>query len=713
MSADDGAKPAAANDGAKPAKEPTPAGDKPDSPAGGADSVGAPETAGRGVAAADASPGGTRARNAQRDSARRNLDGGVSFDGTTTMTGDTVLGGKHVYYQATSTRREFRGFALSKHHIETELGTYVRPKMSRERNPLDRVTILRGTPGSGRNAAALAMLNEPSRRVTIRLDPKTVLEALAGDRLENAAGYVLDGSDGDEVTAFELERLDSELHGCRCLLVIVVSDRFRPIDSVLADRVIDVTGRADPLTVVRAHLHWHGSKRRLANMASLLDDPDTILALLPETARTVGDYAQLGQLLAGSDGDLDVVRRRFDLRNLHDFEKWFDDLPTLYAQCFAIALSVLNSLPHQAVAETARALELLLDPKDEREKRAEAPKPFQTGRKRLLDQVRASVATRTIETRHGTTPAEVVTYLDGTYPPRLLHYVWQEHDEVREPLVEWLNWLGKHGSDAVRVAGAIATGVLAVASFDFVRSKVLLAWALHEYEVCRESAAIALEAPAADDTLGATVTGLITEWARSDNTELAATAARSCGAALGRKDTDTALSLLDELIVEDNAAILRATCVSLAEWVGGDDVVLRNRGITAIHDWSVDRDPEKRTAGQLVFLWVAMDLITENDPWPAVLRFACDDGAIAQRVVALWSSTLVNPELSEFARRVLATWADTVNNDNTAITAFVDLCARTGNRSRAVIHHQARSWLRPDADQHCPRTAAAVLNAAM
>jgi hypothetical protein len=709
VSADEGAKPAAAaNDGAKAAPEPAPGGDKSDNATGDA---GAPEATGRGVAAAAASPGGTRARNAQRDSARRNLDGGVSFDGTTTLTGDTVLGGKHIYYQATSTRREFRGFALSKQHIETELGTYVRPKMSRERHPHDRVTILRGTPGSGRNTTALSMLNEPSRRVTIRLDPRTVLEALDADRLENAAGYVLDGSDGDEVTAFELQRVDSELHSCQARLVIVVSDRFRPVDPVLADRVIDVTDRADPLAVVRAHLHWHGSRRGVAKMASLLDEPDTVLALLPETARSVGDYAQLGRLLVDSDGDLDVVRRRLDMRNLQDFEKWFDDLPTLYAQCFAIALSVLNSLPHQAVAETARALELLLDPKDEREKRAEAPKPFQTGRKRLLEQVRAAVATRTVETRHGTTPAEVVTYLDATYPPRLLRYVWQEHDEVRGPLVEWLNWLGKHGSDAVRVAGAIATGLLAVASFDFVRSKVLLAWALHEYEVCRESAAIALEAPAADDTLRATVTGLITEWARSDNTELAATAARSCGAALGGKDTETALSLLDELIVEDNAAILGATCVSLAEWVGGDDVVLRNRGLTAIHDWSVDRDPEKRTAGQLVFLWVAMDLITEDDPWPAVLKFACEDGTIAQRVVALWSAALVNPELSEFARRVLATWADTVNDDNAALTAFVDLCARTGNRSRAVINHQARNWLRADADQHCPRTAAAVLNA--
>jgi hypothetical protein len=347
-------------------------------------------------------------------------------------------------------------------------------------------------------------------------------------------------------------------------------------------------------------------------------------------------------------------------------------------------------------------------------KRSEPATPFRMGRRRLLDEVRASVAMRMIETRHGETPAEVATFVDPSYPRRLLNYVWQEHDHVRGPLLEWLKRLGEHGSDAVRIAAATATGVLAVTSFDFVRARVLLAWATHEYEVCRESAAIALDGPANDDVLGRTVNGLVAEWARDDRIELVATAARACGVALGKQDPEKALALLDEMIVVEDLAIIRAYCMSLAEWVGGDDVVLRGRGVAAVHEWSCDRaDPDKRTAGQLAFLWMAMDLITEDDPWPALLKFAVTDGTMAQRVVALWSSVLVNPELSEQARRVLAEWADTVNPDTVAITAFVDMCGRMGSRSRAVIRHQARNWLRTDTDKHCPNTAAAVLNASI
>lgn len=679
-----------------------PAQDKPgDAEQGGGDDQSG-GTSGRGAAAAAASPGGTRARNAQRDSARRNL---VGYDGDVTHQGDNVSGNK-IVYQATDTRRELRATELDRSHVDTVLGTYLGDKFT----VAGTVALLRGAPGSGRYATALTMLNTPSPRPTMLLDPKTVLEALTRDRLADAAGYVLDGRDGAALTAFEVQRVEGELRGRECLMVVMVSDRFNPVDPVLVDRIVDMPAPPEPAAVVRAHLNWLGSSnRRAPGLTHLVDEA---LTLLPETARGVGEYAALADAIVDAAGDLDLVRRRLALRDSHDFEKWFDELPDLYTKCFAISLATLNSLPHPAVAEAARELELLLDPIDERQKRAQPATPFTMGRRRLLEEVRASVATRTIETWHGDTPAEVVTFVDPGYPRRLLDYVWQEHDHVRGQLLDWLKWLGENGSDAVRVAAATATGVLAVMSFDFVRARVLMAWAVDERAWCRESAAIGLEGPAADETLARTVKELVTFWARGDNTELVATAARSCGVALAAQDPDAALALLDELVVDEEIIIL-AYCQSLAEWVGGDDAVLRNKGIAAVYDWSVDREREKRTAGQFAFLWMAVDLIADGDPWPVLLRHAVADGVVAEHVVALWSSALVNPDLSDFARRVLATWADTVNPDETAIAAFVDLCRRTGNRSRAVTRHQAKGWLRVDADRHCPRTAAAVLNAAM
>lgn len=697
MSDDDGGGRPAANDA--PAKDAAPEQDKTTEQNGGEESG----SGGRGAAAATASPGGTRARNAQRDSARRNLDGGISYDGHTTLHGDTFQGNNTVIYQATATQRELRATRLRDPDVDTVLGTYVGTK-PRARGT---VVLLRGPAGSGRYATALTMLNEPRRRPTMRLDPKTVLAALTTDRLADAAGYVFEGGDGAGLTAFEVQRLDGDLHERGCVLVVTVSDRFTPTDSVLANRVVDMPVPPEPAAVLRAHLNWHGSAQEL-RLAHLLDDPE-VLALLRETARRMEDCASFADAIVRAKGDLDLARRRLELRDSHDFEKWFDELPDLYTKCFSIALAVLNSLPHPAVAEAASALELLLDPIEERQKRSERATPFTTGRSRLLTEVRATVAQGTIETRHGETPAEVVAFVDDKYPLRLLNYVWQEHDNARGPLLDWLKILGEHGSDAVRVAAATATGVLAVASFDFVRARVLFGWAAHEHEWCRDSAALGLELPAGDAALTRTVKELVTTWARAESSELAATAARACGVALAAQDADAALQVLDELIVAEDLSVMVSCCVSLAEWAGGEDAVLRNRGVAAMHDWSVDRDPEKRTAGQFAFLWVAMDLTADDDPWPVLLRHAVADGAVARDVVALWSAALVNPELSEFARRVLATWADTVNSDEAAVTAFVDMCGRTGNRSRAVIRHQARGWLRTDGDTHCPRTAAAVL----
>jgi hypothetical protein len=275
-----------------------------------------------------------------------------------------------------------------------------------------------------------------------------------------------------------------------------------------------------------------------------------------------------------------------------------------------------------------------------------------------------------------------------------------------------LKHLGQHRSDSVRIAAAIAVGNLAVKSFDYLHSTVLLPWATHKVDLCRESAAIALDAPAASDPeLRATVTALVTEWSASADPALAATAARACGTTLGSQDLDAALSLLDDLIVREEGAVVWAACVSLAEWVSGQDAVLRNRGISAMHGWAGDRDPDKRTGGQLAFLLVAGDLIAEDDPWPTLLRLATTDATIAAQVVTMWSTALVNPELSETARHVLGTWASTVDKDSAATTAFVDLYSRVGSRAQAVIRHQAKGWLSKESEQHSPRTAAAVLNA--
>jgi hypothetical protein len=723
----------APDDGAKPAAKPTPpppsaptppsaapAADSPQEQPGKPAEKGEPQagsqestskTVGRDIAAAAANPGTTRARTAQRDRAKRNLDGGMAFDGGTTLHGDAVVGGKHIYYQTTASGRQVRVTRLSDAYLDSYVDTFVWPEGRRVRPATGPVTIVRGPSGSGRQAAGLTMLNRPDRRTTMLLNPETLLEDLTKEGFREPAGFLLDARDGDGVTPFELHRLDRELRDHECVLIIVVSDRFRPTDTTLTDRIVDLAERPDPCSVIRAHLVWHG--RALPNAPKLLDGrADKLLAMVPAAAATLTDYAVLGKLLADTAGDLDLIRRRLTMRGDEDFNNWFENLPDLYTRCFAIALAVLNSLPHQAVVDAARAFEEILDPKDEREKRTEAPTPFRISRTKMLELVRASVVERVVSTRHGWTPAEVAAYLDPSYPGRLLRYVWQEHDYVRRALVGWLRLLGQHVSDSVRVAAATAAGNLAAMSFDYLRGTVLLPWAEHDVDLCRESAAIALEAPAAAQAeLRATVTAMVTDWALSDNIALAATAARSCGTALGGHDIDAAQSLLDDLIVREESDIVVAACISLAEWVGGTDPVLCKRGVDAMHGWANDRDPNKRTGGELAFLMVAADLITDDDPWPTMLRLATEDATIAAQVVTTWSSALVNPELSELARQVLATWAETVEPDDAAISAFVDLCTRAGSRARFVIEHQAKSWSRTDSELDCRRASAAVLNA--
>ena len=713
----------APDEGAKPAPTPPPvpqvaeqAQDTAGKPAEKAEPQASPQestskSVGRDIAAAAANPGTTRTRAAQRDQAKRNLDGSIAFDGDIMFVGDAITGGQHIYYQATTTGRRVRATKLTETHLDPFVNTYVWPVALRDRPLNGTVTILRGPAGSGRRATGYSMLNHPDRRTTMLLDPQTVLEDLTSGAFREPAGFLLDANDGAGVTGFELQRLDGELSSQGCVLVIIVSDQFRPTETTLTDRIIDIDERPDPRSVIRSHLVWHG--RQLPDAAKLLDGrADELLALVPAAAASLSDYAMLGKLLADTAGDIDLVRRRLAMRGDEDLSNWFESLPDLYTRCFAIALAVLSSLPHQAIVDAARALEALLDPKDERERRSEPPRPFEFSRTKTLERVRASVVERAVSTLHGLTPAETVTFLDPSYPGRLLRNVWREHDHVRRALVNWLRHLGQHTSYAVRTAAATAAGELAVTSFDYLRGTVLLPWAKQDVGVCRESAATALARPAAEPgELRATVTTLVKDWAHSEDPELAATAALSCGTALGSQDLETALSLLDDLIVQEEDTVVLAVCMSLAEWVGGTDAVLCKRGIEAMHGWAGDRDLDKRTGGELAFLWVAADLVTEGDPWPTMLRLATEDATIAAQVVTMWSTALVNPELSELARQVLATWAETVEPDNTSINAFVDLCTRTGSRARSVIKHQAKGWSRKDSEQDCPRTAAAVQNA--
>ncbi|NEA24275.1 hypothetical protein [Actinomadura bangladeshensis] len=649
------------------------------------------------------------------------------------ISGDQI-GGHHYYFSGGTGEHRVRYYRLPPEELAETAEAFVPPAGYAElagaagRLP---VVVLRGPAGGGKYAVARRLLSEEPGGTLFRLHDETDLGALEAESLERGGRYLLcldrPAAGGARLSPFDLRRLGAVLsdHGIR--LVITATPGVSADQRDFAGCLLDLGAPPDHRDVVRAHLEWR-LRGRPGAAERMLADP-AVAALLSERLRggiPLEHAAALARRLAESadspDGPADAVRRRLSDGEEKEFEEWFEDLPDPAAQCLAIAIAVFGGEPYETVAEAARLLQERLEPpesKDDTERRRSSP--FRASQRRRLDAVRARLVESDVSMRHGRAPGKVVRYIDERAPYRVLMLVWRQYDEIRSELVEWLRECARSDTRSMRVRTAVATGVLATESFDYVRSKIIVPWAGSPNDALRFVAAKALQLAAEDPRLTQMVRNLIASWSSEDEDgpELAATAVRAWKVELDAAGPQAVAALFERRAGTGNPGVAVAVAESVAEAFADSKGAYAPELLAMLRRWTGGRDLMRTIVGTLSFLETCVDLVErvptpsgETVVWPALLRLAVQDGRHQRDIAALWELSFNSAELHEAAAAALDVWARMAERDPVVRGRLARLLVASISRERTerLVRRRAAAWADPRAGAIAPRTARELLS---
>ena len=591
------------------------------------------------------------------------------------------------------------------------------------------VVLIRGTRGSGKYALARKLVMQVGPSAVYCFGPATHVSALRGEDFGEDAGYLLEDladTAAQALTAFEVQRLEQVLRGLSSVLVITIPADTAVADPALAKLISEMQGPVEPTQVARCHLLWRAGPDGRARTERLLARTDVAELIMKEcgTGRDLSRAVQIAHMITQAVvADEDVAARvaeRLAMGEEAAFEHWFEGIGDLETQCLAIAVAVFGGEPYDTVASLARRLQdqLQLSESVDKPERSRSA-PILATRRRRLERLHATLVPATVATRHGgAPPGLIVRFLDSATPVRMLDYVWDELDEIRGELTVWLRSCARHELATIRVRAAVAVGMLTARSFDAMRASVILPWVAARDSNLRDAAAVALNNAAQEEPkLAPAVRNLVLAWSAEDERpSLRAGAARAWRALLD--DDGSAANLLDSLAATDNAGVIEAICLSMAEYLALDEDHRRREAIRLLHTWARSGDPDRRLVGELAFLYAAADLVEkrpsgttrQEEVWPALLAIAARDPMRQEELATLWQGALCSPDVYEAAHVVLAQWAHTAESVPAArrtLGRLLALAART-DRSARIIRHQAAQWARADGVGGAPETSRVV-----
>ncbi|KPC65082.1 hypothetical protein [Streptomyces chattanoogensis] len=648
-----------------------------------------------------------------------------------------VFGGSQ--YVFTMGADSVRMAEMPSEEIDETQETYVRasghPALVQQTATASRVILLRGAEGCGKYATARAVLLESGCRRLYRLDPTADLKHFDAQTVPPGAGFVMENlaqSAADSLTPFDLRSLDAALRKRDGRLVLTMSSKVQLPDAELERTVTEVSERADPCDVVRAHLLWRSGPGQAARAHRLLGRPDVAslidgMADTPELARA----AEAGRLLAELTGpDEDIARQvaerleQLDLCGPRSIVPWLEELPDLATQCLAVSTAVFGGEAYETVASLAERLRDLLQPPETAE-HPDRPrnKPFASSGSQRLKAIHATLIDSEVATRHGGARGRVVRFRDPDTALRVLDVVWAEYDTLREVLPVWLRQCAAHQLPTVGVRAAVAAGVVAQRTFETIRAQVLMPWATGREPRLWHAAATALYVAAEDTAHTEAVRNLVTAWSGAGTeSRLRAVAARSWRILFEKEGAEPAWALLHALAAAEELDVVDAVCTSVTEYLALEEGRYQREALDLVDQWVVSGNygPERRFVGQLSFLYAANDLLGpglgetgegSDALWPELLRASARDPVRQQEIAVLWEAVLNSADVFESAQEILAKWARMVEPDNRgrrALARLLAACVSTP-RTERIIRHQAAVWSRAGAGRGAPLTAREVL----
>jgi hypothetical protein len=569
----------------------------------------------------------------------------------------------------------------------------------------DAVVLVRSPKRWGTTTTAIHLLGRLGAVYELRFSGD--LRTLPVDDLPEGCGFVLTRVSRTQLADLhdrDLLTLQDTLAKRRSRLVAICDTGVRVTDPVVQRRAVDIAAPPAAVDLVVSHMAGRMSRQRaeqfladhdLSKDLAAIDADSFDVRQLVEFARDLSDAAE-------DRSSVEEAVTRFAERSRQDLEAWFDEVVDYDQKATTVSLAVLDRMPYDTVARSATLLEQEWRLEDAGGGTAQ-PRARRTKSARMKN-ARARLTREVRSTRYGPAELEIASFVDESYPGRLLDHLWHEHDYDRDVILRWLKTVAEDVEGSVRIRAATAIGYLAQFAFDTIRRDVIVPWAGSGHGDERERAVAALSLPARHPDTAARTVRLVMDWSERKGNPLRLSAARALGQSVGA----TLPQGPDERLAELAKGAEPDLAIAIGDSIGG--LLLeaaperRLALLQLLDDWSGQTKVLRQTAGVWGFLEVAQGLSTTvstpDGPlrWPTVLWLATEaDGADAARevIVRIWSKVLRAPDADFGVHRVLRNWARSAEREprlrQPLVSLLVDI-AGMSPRLAALVAAHARTW---------------------
>ncbi|MFF3942356.1 hypothetical protein [Streptomyces phaeofaciens] len=587
-----------------------------------------------------------------------------------------------------------------------------------------RLLVLTGPPGSGREAAAVNLLEEalaidggggggchrlllPSQVLEPGWEPPVKHSGYLAALEDGPAGVRrftgVPGTGSDPGPA-RWAAVAAALRGSGSLLVLTGGHDLEllaagPGGDHLAHHPLTPL---DPVAVVERRVLGHGGGADAqAELRALLERTGAAAALREQPAAR--HAARLASVIS-ADGDIaaEVARLRDPSEQVR---AWFDRYREPEPVSFALAAAVLEGSGYLTVADAAVALRAALT------EPAAAPPDLRFGD--LLGHEQQWIRLELPDAGSLSAGPPRVYFRNALLGQVILAYAWTALDGRRGAVLDWLHRLLTHPDLEVRARASVAAGVLVLADPQHAVHRFLASWAGSTSWPLRQAAATALGVAGSRPESADAVWELLHHWARGDASarrrRLAGTAANAVGGLLGRSDPDRAVAVL-------HAALDRGDDWGTLPSVAWGGVHLLHQGqvatlLDAYLRWSAPQD-----LSPMVVKTLSAFVFAVSRPYEQPLVTAEDDTAGGggrvpgvpvlltglnrhhERLTELWARALARRPVQDTALEALHTWIDGYADDSPgsldAIGRLLTAVAHRPGRHRERLEWWLEKWAR-------------------
>lgn len=502
--------------------------------------------------------------------------------------------------------------------------------------------------------------------------------------LEEQAGYVVDDlgardADGLDVRAVRL--LEDRARAAKSYVVITVDDEVtvtRPTAALL----VACTGTPAAEQVLARGLDAHYIDGRPDGLADLLQT--TWVQSFLRTQPLPGAVAQLVDTLIVKRGRPEAARTRFEQARAQEVAQWFKRYPTLRDRCFMVAAAVFQDSTLDRVDQAARLLEDAFGGRGAPGERAGVTWRLLSPRRRRLRAIGANLVEEQERTPEGEAPTLLVRFEPSWLPGAVLRHVWEEHEDARQVVSEWLKQRAVEdtGDGIIHFQAAAALGVLGREDTGWL-NRAVQQWVSARTDIARDAAGVALAALGREPTFAdQLMPGLRRRVAEDPSSARSAVAAVVYGLLPQEAHAVQALEDLRAILASGPRRIPAVTR-SMAMLCESD---VSTAALDALCEWTRNRVPGALRVLLRLMTWHALS--DEHDDPPLLLWIARSDETNAQRVIELWCRAWERGVRRDLLRQSLGMWLRHVDGHEvgrTTMDAVVEELAAKGARWRLLL----------------------------